>query len=360
MRTLILAAAAAFSCALAFGQAPMIVLQNRESSTFYYVMDPKELPGLSAGSPLMASTVAGYFSAPDNGSTFSPLPAQAEKRLIGLAKGAHLLVGFFAQTDSDDFPVRVLTLQADSIVGERFYVVFASPAQLTVPRGVGKLAQFARSPGVESATAGTSAQAAQAAEGTRVAEGGRQAGTADTPSAPVVAVFSAAYDPAVFTRETRDSFTVLPISESRSWTQTGTRIGSVQGALTASGLKVVLNVPGGFSQSVSYFLYVFDARSAGKENPLTLEIEPLARSDRGACILWQKGAAAPRLLGTVKTGETTVEVDVGADELASGALAGAGAAPTVDLTAGWYDKALGMWEEFYYATFPGPTLDATR
>ena len=131
----------------------------------------------------------------------------------------------------------------------------------------------------------------------------------------------------------------------------------MQGAVDSSGLKFVLNVPGGFSQSVSYFLYVFDTRSAGKENPLTLEIEPLARADRGACIVWQRGATAPRLLGTVKTGLTSVEVDVSADELASGALASAGAAPTVDLTAGWYDKALGMWEEFYYTTFPGPALD---
>ncbi len=117
--------------------------------------------------------------------------------------------------------------------------------------------------------------------------------------------------------------------------------------------------PGGFSPSVSYFLYVFDTRSAGKENPLTLEIEPMARADRGACIVWQKGAAAPRLLGTVKTGETSVEVEVAADELAS-AFVGAGASPTVDLTAGWYDRALGMWEEFYYTTFPAPRSTSTR
>jgi hypothetical protein len=121
-----------------------------------------------------------------------------------------------------------------------------------------------------------------------------------------------------------------------------------------SGLKLVLNVPGGFAPSVSYFLYMFDTRDAGRENPLTLEIEPAARPDRGACILWQKGST-PRLLGTVKTSGSSVELDVGTDELASGALAAAGAEPTIDLTAGWYDKALGVWEEFYYTTFQAPT-----
>ena len=100
--------------------------------------------------------------------------------------------------------------------------------------------------------------------------------------------------------------------------QTGTRIASIQEGADATGVKLVLNVPGGFSSSVSYFLYVFDTRAAGKENPLTLEIEPLARTDRGACILWQKDAAAPRLLGTVKTSATSVELDMGTDELASG------------------------------------------
>ena len=149
---------------------------------------------------------------------------------------------------------------------------------------------------------------------------------------------------------------MLPISQSRSWRQTGTRIVSVQGTVDASGMKLALSVPGGFAPSVSYFLYMFDARAAGKENPVTLEIQPLARPDGGACILWQKGAA-PRLLGTVKTSGSSVELDVGADD-ASSALAAAGNAPTVDLTAGWYDKATGVWEEFYYTTFEAPV--ATR
>jgi len=350
IRTLILAAAAAFTSALAFGQSPSVTLQNQEDSTFYYVVDSKDLAGLSAGSPLLASKVAGYFSAADKTVTFDSLAPQAEAKLTSLTEGTHLLVGFFAQLDADDFPVRVMALQADSSVGERFYAVFASPAQLKVHRGVGKLAQFARPASTQDTTA-ASDQAASTTVSNQIAA---------SSALPAIATFAAAYDPTVFTRESTGSFKVLPISESRSWAQTGTRIASVQGALDSAGLKLVLNVPGGFSPSVSYFLYVFDTRALGKENPLTLEIEPMAKADRGACILWQKGSTAPRLLGTVKTSATAVELDVGMDDLASGALAAAGSAPTVDLTAGWYDKALGMWEEFYYTTFPAPAAAATR
>ncbi|MGA2639599.1 MAG: hypothetical protein ABSG21_01700 [Spirochaetia bacterium] len=349
-KTLMFAAAAAFTCALAFGQSPVVSLQNQEDSSFYYVVDPQELAGLSAGSPLLASKVAGYFSAASTGATFSLLAPQAEVKLTGLAEGTHLLVGFFAQLDADDFPVRVVALQADSSVGERFYAVFASPAQLSVRRGVGKLAQFARPAATQGATVASSQGAAPA---------GSNQPAVDTTSLPAIATFSSAYEPTVFTRESSSSFNVLPISESHAWSQTGTRIASLQGNLDSTGLKLVLNVPGGFSPSVSYFLYFFDARVPGRENPLTLEIEPVARSDRGVCILWQKDSA-PRLLGNVKTSGTSVELDVGADDLASGVLAAAGNTPTVDLTAGWYDKALGIWEEFFYATFTAPSMGATR
>jgi hypothetical protein len=170
---------------------------------------------------------------------------------------------------------------------------------------------------------------------------------------PEIATFSTAYDPSVFTKESSGSFAVLPIADSRSWKQAGTRITAVRGSAGASGLRLALNVPGGFSSAVSYFLYFFESRSSGRENAVTLEIQPLARPDRGACILWQKGAR-PRLLGTVKTSGSTVELTVAKGELDSGALSAAGKEPTVDLTAGWYDKALRTWEEFYYTTFAVP------
>jgi hypothetical protein len=356
----IAAIVAAVLCGAAGAQSATITLQNQEDSTLYYVVDPKELAGLSAGSPLLASKVAGYFSTSVPGTSFAALAPQAEARLTELSEGTHLLVGFFAQLDSDDFPVRVVALQSDSSVGERFYAVFASPAQLSVRRGIGKLAQFAR-PAQGTAVASNPSTGGTAQTGGTVAASQTAGATlpAEGDELPEIATFSAVYDPSVFTKETGGAFAVLPIAESRSWKQTGTRITAVKGTVDSAGLKLSLDVQGGFAPSVSYFLYFFDTRASGRENPVTLEIQPLARPGRGACIVWQKGFA-PRLLGTVRTSGSSVELQVGADELASGALSAAGREPTVDLTAGWYDKALRVWEEFYYTTFPAPTNSATR
>ncbi len=362
-KILIAAAAAAVLCAAAGAQGATITLQNQDDSIFYYVVDPGELARLTAGSPLLASTVAAYFSAADPGTTFASLAPQAEAKLTGLADGAHMLVGFFAQPDSDDFPVRVLALQADSSVGERFYAVFASPAQLSVRRGVGKLSRFGyggagQVPAADAGTASPPAGTGSASPPPPASMASDQvAGSTD--ALPAIATFSAGYDPAAFTRESSAGFEVLPISESRAWAQAGTRIASVRGGVDSDGLKLALSVPGGFSPSVSYFLYVFDTRSAGSENPLTLEIEPLARGNQGACILWQKGSD-PRLLGTVKTFAASVELDVAPGELPPALLAAEGGAPTIDLTAASYDRARGSWEEFYYTTFPAPAAGATR
>ena len=371
MKRWLFAAAAALTCALAFGQGATVILGNQEDVPFYYVLDPPQLDGLSSGSPLLTSKVAGYFSAAETGASFASVQPQAESRLTGLASGAHLLVGFFVPPDADDFPVRVMSLQADT-TGGRFYAVYATPPQLNVHRGVGRLAQFAGSAtgtqaaaasgaqGSSTGQAGSSTQAGTPAGTQAVSRtgagtessagagaGGSSAGAGEPSDLPTLASFSASFDPVVFTRETAGDFKVLPISNSWSWQKPGTRIASVQGWLDSQGLRLVLKVPGGFSPSVSYFLYVFDTRSAGSDNALTLEIEPLAKGTRGACILWEKGSP-PRLLGSVTTTAGSVQLDVGAEDLE--ALVAAGQEPTVDLTAGWYDKALGMWEEFYYTT----------
>jgi hypothetical protein len=152
----------------------------------------------------------------------------------------------------------------------------------------------------------------------------------------------------VFTRETAGSFDVLPVGQSRGWALTGTRIARLEGARDASGLHLALTVPGGFSEKVSYFLYVFTNRASGATSDMTLEIEPRANGSRAACLLWKNGGDRPVLLGAATTTGDTVEVDIGGDAAQAAPLFAANA--SADLTAGWYDKALGSWEEFYYTT----------
>lgn len=352
MKKTILAAVIVLAvCAAAFGQGG-VSLQNQENATFYYTVDPKELAGLSAGSPLLASRIAGFFAVRD-GVTFSALAPNATVKLDGLADGSHLLVGFFAVQDLSQYPVRVITLQADSSVGDRFYAIFASPALLSIAKDSGHIASFAHAGGEgnegdqEGAiTAGAAAQQAPA----ETAPSGLQQ----------IARFSTGFTPAFFTREKQGDFKVLPISESRAWALTGMRIQSVSGSLADSVLKISISIEGGFAERVSYFLYVFGTRSPGKNNQFTLELQPRAEGSRAVCLLWQKGIRMPMLVGSVTATDHTVEVDTTAGNFPPSLLSGLGPAATVDLTAGWFDRGLGTWEEFYYTTFSMGDITVTR
>ena len=340
-KTLVAAVATLLLCAAAFGQTSAVSLQNQEGSTFYYVVDPPMLAGLTAGSPLLSTKVAEFFAAPADDAALTSLAPDAEVKLDGLADGPHLLVGFFAREGQEEFPVRVITLQVDSRIGVRFYAIFAEPALLNVARGAGRLAEFARS---APQNAASSQQAAAVATPQSVPD----SGSADLQP---VATFAPSYDPVVFTRERRGDFSVLPVSASRAWALTGTRIAALSGRLDNATLRLSLTVPGGFSEQVSYFFYVFNTRAPGSENQVTLELKPRARGNQGACLLWQRGEASPRILGVVKVTDTTIELDIDLGQLPANVLAAIGDAPTFDLTAGWFDRGLGVWEEFSYTTF---------
>lgn len=350
-KTIFAAAIALALCGVSFAQGG-VSLQNQENTTFYYAVDPKELAGLSAGSPLLASRIAGFFAVRD-GVTFTSLAPNATVKLDGLADGTHLLVGFFAVEDLTQYPVRVITLQADSKVGDRFYAIFASPALLSIARDSGRIASFAHAGGEGNAAGQTGAIEAAA---------GAQPAPAETAPSGLqqIATFSTGFTPAFFTRERQGDFTVLPISDSRAWALTGTRIESISGSLGDGTLKISLSVEGGFAERVSYFLYVFGTRSPGKDNQFTLELQPRAEGNRAVCLLWQKGIRTPMLVGTVTATDHTVEIDTSAGQFPPSLISGIGPTATIDLTAGWFDRGLRTWEEFYYTTFSIGDITVTR
>jgi hypothetical protein len=354
-KTVVAAVIAFFLCIAAFGQTSAVSLQNQEGSIFYYVVDPPALSGLTAGSPLLSSKVAEFFAGPPDEVALVSLAPNVEVKLDGLADGPHLLVGFFAREGQDEFPVRVISLQVDSRIGVRFYAIFAEPALLSVTRGAGRLTEFAR-PALPHAAAAAAAAVPESVPES-VSENVPVSGSA---GGEPVATFGQSYDPVVFTRERRSDFTVLPVSASRAWALTGTRIAALSGALDNDTLRLSLAAPGGFSEQVSYFFYIFNTRAPGSENQVTFELKPKARGNRGACLVWKKGEPIPRLLGIVKVTDTIVELQIDLTQLPTDVLAAIGDAPTFDLTAGWFDRGLGSWEEFYYTTFSMADIPATR
>ncbi len=375
---------AALASAAVFADGASVAIQNEESSAFYYVVDPPELAGLSAGSPMASTRLAEYFAAQVPEPGFTQLAPGAQTSITGLSNGTHLLVGFFATEDQDTFPVRAVSLQADSAMGERFYAIFATPSMLDATRGVGRLAQFGRGEtAVASAPPGQEAPAEQPAPAAEqpapaagqpaatepaaaepspaAAEPAPAAPTAQAPApeAPAsgtpapkstaIASFSPSYDPVYFTQETQAGFSVQPIGQSKSWGSEGTHITSVTGSIDGQKLTLAVGVAEGFSENVSYFLYVFSARKPGTADDLTVELRPRALPDKGACILWRKGEA-PRMFGTVSVSGNTATLEANLADLPADIASSLGAGATFDLTSCSFDKSSGTYEEFYFAT----------
>jgi len=393
----LLGVAVLLACAscLAFAQGAAIAIQNEEGSTLYYVVDPPELSGLSAGSPMAATRLAEFFSSSSSEPSFTPLAPGAHTTLSGLTNGQHLLVVFFATQDPDTFPVRAVTVTADSAMGERFYAIYASPALLDASRGIGRLSQFRPSqpaaapqetaqaasppesapqqtaaeqaPSVQTAPPAGPAETPQAAEAAEVPVQTTPAPVQATaapvvsgaPGSPVIASFSPSYQPVAFTREAKGALAVQGIEQSHSWNLAGTRIMAISGRIEGSSLSLSLSVAEGFSPDVSYFFYVFGARRAGAADDFTLELRPRALPNRGVCLLWRPGAG-PAMFGTVTVSGTTATLEASLAEVPQDLVPDVGPGATFDLTSCRFDQSSGVYEEFYFATVAMADIPVVR
>ena len=396
-RTFLVVAFIAASCAIALAADASVIIQNEEASPFYYTVDPPDLAQLSAGSPLAATRVAEFFAEHSPEPQFTPLASGAQASLQDLSNGSHLLVGFFVVENQATFPVRVITLQVDNSIGERFYAVYGSPALVNATRGIGRLAAFAApggpAPGAtplgetSAGPAAVTAPVAPAATSGEQSGGSQSAGVQAAPSAAQAATaaevptaaaqgapgtlvsFSAGYNPVVFTREAQDSFSVLPIGSSRSWSLPATHINTLDARVEKGTLKLSLSTADGFSTDVSYFVYAFKNRSPGSSAIFTLEIRPRALQNRGACLLWlprtgaQDAAAVsgtPSILGSLTVEGSTAALVVDLKTAPPAFLQILASATSFDVTSCRFDASTGVYEEFYFTTVALADIPVTR
>jgi hypothetical protein len=390
-RTLVLAILF-LSAALGFAESSTVTLQNQEPATFWFSVDPKELSDVAIGSRQLAEKVAAFFMEDTGSFPFRPLAPDSQLTLEGLTEGPHLLVGFFDVEGASELPVRAFAVQVYAGSGDRFYALFSGPALLSVPREGGRLANLGKAmapaeaapaaeevaaaevaavepaavePAQAEAASAELALAEQAPAEQALAEQAEaapplEAVAAAEAAAPVepapIASFSPTYSPVVFTRESRGGFVVLPISQSRYWEEPGTRLDTLNGSIADGVLRLSIRTASGFSRDVSYFFYLFAARTLGKENALTIELLPLAREGQGACVLWKKNAgsgqpaAAPQIIGSVSVSADVCDVEISLDTLPEGVMADLGENPSIDLCSCRYDSPSAVFEEFYYTT----------
>ncbi len=336
---------ALLGAAAAFPAGTAVSLQNQEDSWFYFVVDPPDLAGLPPGSPLVTSRVAAFFAKESDQFPFTAVKPRAGLTLEALPEGTHFLVGFFADAGKSVFPVRVLTLQVDNRLGQRFYGVYSEPPLMTVPRDAGILAKFP-APEAETAAVPEQAEAAKTS-------GGQALSAAQAQGRPnQIASFAVGFTPAVFSREVNGDFSVLPISESHYWNREGTRISSLSGFRSGGSIVIDVALATRLSPEVSYFLYFFGARRAERDNRVTLEVKPLAEDGGpGAAALWTAGDPEPRPVGTVSVSGDSFRVAIENSDLPARLFAESGGNPSVDLTASYFDRSQATYEEFSYTTF---------
>jgi hypothetical protein len=354
-----------FATVSAGADGPSVTVQNQETWRFWYVLDPPGFAEESPGSAWLAAKVAAYLATEGAEFPFTALEPAETMTFTGLTEGTHFLLGFFEDDSLEEFPVRLITLQADSSMTARHYDVYSLPELMMAARGQGMLAQFARASeavakveetAVEE-TAAAEEPAVEAVEEPQAADIVEQPASEEPVESGDLATFADSYDPVYFTRESRDGFIVLPIASSRAWGMPGTRLSAFTGRLADGTLTAVLRSPDGFAKNVSCFFYVFPARTAGGACTYTFEARPDA-DGRAAVVLWQKGRAVPRLIGTASTDGGEFTWTARADELPPEFAQELEPATTLDLTTAWLDETSGTWEEFYFTTFA--VADLTR
>ena len=328
-----------------------ITLQNQENSTFYYVLDPAALAGITASSPLLESEVALYFSQETATFPFSTMKPKTTVTIEGLAEGTHLLVGFFAMEEKTEFPVRIVSVQVDTKLGQRTYELYSEPALLNPARGLGKLTGFGATPSLAAAAPKTAIATAVEAV----------APVAEEPAAELseIATFSLTYTPAVFTLEKEKSFIVLPIEQAGYWNRNGTRVASLSGLMTTKTMSLELTSASGFSKNVSYFIYLFPNRNLEQENTYTIEIIPVLEGrSGGVALLWVNGRASPYYFGAMTVEGPVLRIAADLLSLPSGLRASIGSGASADVTSCYFDDGAKTYEEFFYTTFAISELTA--
>jgi hypothetical protein len=365
-------------CWAAYGDASSsggtaVTLQNQEDSPFYFVVDPAELSGISASSPLLTSEVTRFFSKETPSFPFTAIQPNTGLTLEGLAEGTHLLVGFFAIEEMTEFPVRIVSLQVDKKLGRRVYELYSEPAFLNSVRGVGMLTAFGATPGpVAAKPKEEAAIPAQTAVSAAVPETEKPAAVpapvaaapasvpiASAPQAkettttvPEIAAFPLSFNPTVFTREKESAFSVLPIEQSVYWNRNGTRIAVISGSLSYGTVNLELKSASGFAKDVSYFLYLFPARKPGQVNPYTIEIKPVIEGrSEGIALLWMIGHVEPYSFGTLKLEGPVLKITAVLSALPADFSSNLGAESSADVTSCYFDQGAKTYEEFFYTSF---------
>ncbi len=317
-----------------------LLLMNPEDAPFYYVLDPPELSGLDPADAVFIGRLYEYFTEDSEsaGQTFKALLPGDVRKIEEVPAGFHLLVGFFALEGEKEYPVRVLRLQSGGGIEERFYTIYKEPSLIVIRTGIGRLKRFS------SERFAAEAERVPARLAIRIDNNYE-----DWENIPYLTVFSADFHPASFTRERSGKvFEVLPLRFAQYWDQGGTHLNEIKTAVDIEHLYLFCSTHSGINDNLSIFLYFHGERASESENRVTLEILP-SSIEPGLVVLWEK-EKAPIVIGSVASGRFFIEAEIDKTELYRALGPDLGARPSLDITTSYFDRASGVYEEFFFTT----------
>jgi len=340
------------------GQPYSVLLNNPEPSTFHYVIDPPELSNLDPNGTIFLGILYDYFADTGAVTRFQALPPGATQRIEGLTAGSHLLLGFFAPAGAQEYPVRILGLQAGGGIEERYYTIYGEPSLMAAKTGRGRLKDFTPlekggRPAAE--VAGRETPPGPVSPVSQVQPAGQvpiriDNSYEDWESVPFLASFTADYAPGYFTRERfAGKFETLALDQSQHWPDGGTRLSEVKGLAAGERLYLFCSAHTAISGNLSVLLYFHNLRKPGSENSVTLELVPASAAQPGLAVLWQKGKQ-PEIVGSLSSGTFFMEAEVDFRPVQAALGSSPGVRSSFDLTASYFDKAAGAYEEFFFTT----------
>ncbi len=314
-------------CLSLFAENGTVVLVNRRSYWFYYCIDPQGMDDFTkdAKEYVTSEKVAFYAIGP-----------QSTRKVEGVKAGTHYLLGFWGIADKEQVPV----LSKRFLVNDDEIVEFdlANETYQVAVRGQGE-----------------EEHPVPVEPGKIVIDNNYD----DWKVIPPAAVFTPAFIPQYFKKQSLAGSNYLPTANSLFWGRGGTAINQVKLYRDGEYLYIYFSSYSRMTAGLSYYLYLFKSRSSQERNNYTIEFVVDDMAATGKVILWQKDRKSYQVIGELMDSsfflEARLEISklpVPVDEII--------ADYSFDLTGSYYDSRLKVYEEFFFTTLYGKDIVTRR
>jgi hypothetical protein len=310
-------------CLSLFAENGTVVLVNRRSYWFYYCIDPQGVDDFT-------KDATEYLNSEKV--TFYAIGPESTRKIDGVKAGTHYLLGFWGISDKEQVPVlsKRFLVNDDEIVefdlaNETYQVAVKEPGEEKHPVTVipGKI----------------------------VIDNNYD----DWKIIPPAAVFTPAFIPQYFNKQSLTGSNYLPIANSLFWGRGGTSINQVKLYRDGDYLYVYISSYSRMTAGLSYYLYLFKSRSRQEQNNYTIEFVVDDMAATGKVILWQKDRKNYQVIGELMDSSFFLEARLEIGKLPA-PLDEIIAHYSFDLTSSYYDSRLKVYEEFFFTTLYGKDI----